>query len=80
MQYTLRNIPAFLDRMLRRRARQERASLNDIAIQALARGMGIGEERTRKRDLAALAGLWAHDAEFDAALIEQDSVDEQAWR
>ena len=36
MHYTLRNVPAFFDRVLRRRARQSGSSLNDIVLEAFA--------------------------------------------
>ncbi|MEX2154575.1 MAG: hypothetical protein WD825_14635 [Gemmatimonadaceae bacterium] len=79
MQYTIRNIPAFLDRVLRRRARERDASLNEIALEALARGMGLSDERVRHRNLSDLAGSWAEDPEFDDAIREQDTVDERLW-
>ena len=80
MQYTLRNIPAVLDRMLRRRAREQGASLNDVALEALARGAGVTEEAVRHRTLRDLAGTWEDDAAFDAALRDQDTVDDRLWR
>ena len=36
MQYTIRNIPDPLDAALRRSAREQGKSLNDVAIEALA--------------------------------------------
>lgn len=80
MQYTLRNIPAVLDRMLRRRAREQGTSLNEVALEALARGAGVTEAPTRQRKLGDLAGGWEEDSQFDAALRDQDTVDEQLWR
>lgn len=80
MQYTLRNIPGFLDRILRRTARERGASLNEIALEALVRGMGLSEERVQHRNLRDLAGTWAEDQEFEAAVREQDAVDERLWR
>lgn len=80
MQYTIRNIPASLDAALRRRAQEQRKSLNEVAIEALARGAGIGGERIRKRDLSYLAGTWQEDPEFDEAIADQDKVDEEMWR
>jgi len=80
MQYTLREIPPLLDSELRRRARVEGKSLNAVAIEALIRGAGLGEEPVRHRDLADVAGTWREDREFDRALEEQDRVDESLWR
>lgn len=80
MQYTLRNVPAFLDRVFRRRARERGASLNEVVLEALSRDAGLTAERVRRRDLRDLAGEWQEDPEFDQALREQDAVDERLWR
>ncbi len=80
MQYTLRNIPQTLDRALRRRALEEGTSLNEAAIQAMIRGMGLAGEPQKVRDLSAIAGSWVEDPEFDRALAEQDVVDEDLWK
>jgi hypothetical protein len=80
MQYTLRNVPAFLDRILRRRARERGASLNDVALDALARGAGVVGEQIPCRKLGDLAGTWNDDPEFDAALRDQDTIDERLWK
>lgn len=80
MQYTLRNIPAVLDRVLRRRAREQGASLNEVALEALARGAGVTDEAVRHRTLRDLAGAWEEDVQFDAALRHQDAIDEELWR
>ena len=79
MQYTLRNIPAALDRALRELARREGKSLNEVAIRALARAVGLGDTAVRHRDLGDLAGTWQEDPEFDAALAEHDQIDESLW-
>jgi hypothetical protein len=79
MQYTIRNIPPHLDDAIRRLARAEGRSLNDIAIEALERGMGVAEGRVVYRRLSGVAGTWVEDPEVDAALAEQDRVDEEEW-
>ena len=80
MQYTLRNVPDFLDRLLRRRAREKGASLNDVLLDALARGAGVVDGPVKHRNLRDLAGTWQEDPDFDRALGEQDQVDEALWR
>jgi len=80
MQYTLRNIPAALDRMLRRRAKEKGASLNEVALEALARGAAVAEDAVRQRTLRDLAGAWEEDVQFDAALRDQRVADEGLWR
>jgi hypothetical protein len=61
MQYTLRNVTPPIDAALRERARQEQKSLNQVAVEALCRGLGVAEESTRQRDLSDLAGSWVDD-------------------
>ena len=80
MQYTLRNISPALDRELRRRAREQGASLNTVALEALARGAGVADDAVRQRTLRDLAGTWQEDATFDEALREQDTIDHDLWR
>lgn len=70
MQYTLRKIPPHIDHELRRRAEQEDKSLNEIALQALEKGLGLSGQPVRHHDLDDLAGTWVEDAEFDRALEE----------
>jgi hypothetical protein len=80
MQYTIRNIPQTLDEALRRISRERGKSLNEVAIEALARGTGITRELKRQRDLADVAGTWRKDPAFDNALAAQDAIDEEMWR
>ena len=80
MQYTIRNVPDSLDEALRRTAREQGKSLNDVAIEALARGAGVTGERDRQRDLSDIAGTWRKDSAFDSALAAQDTIDEEMWR
>jgi hypothetical protein len=80
MQYTIRNVPEFLDTTLRESARREGKSLNEIAVQALVRGAGLDKHRRRQRDLVDIAGSWTEDPAFDSAIAAQDAVDEEIWR
>jgi hypothetical protein len=80
MQYTIRNVPEILDEALRRTARERDKSLNEVAIEALARGAGITQDRSRQRDLGDIGGTWRKDAAFDSALAAQDTIDEEMWQ
>jgi len=75
MRYTIRNVPNFLDAALRRTAKEQGKSLNEVAIEALSRGAGLGEERTPRRDLHDIVGTWRKDPAFDRAIEDQDKVD-----
>jgi plasmid stability protein len=79
MQYTIRNVPDNLDEVLRRVAREQGKSLNEVAIETLARGAGIAGESVRQRDLSDIAGTWRKDPAFDTALGEQDAIDKEMW-
>ena len=80
MQYTIRNVPKTLNEALRRAARERGKSLNEVTIEALARGTGLTGERSRQRDLGDIAGTWRKDPAFDRALAAQDKVDKEMWR
>ncbi len=79
-QYTIRNVPEVLDRRLRERARRKGISLNDAAVEALARGLGVTESEITYDDLDDLIGSWKPDDEFDRAMVAQDTIDGDAWR
>jgi plasmid stability protein len=80
MQYTIRNVPDHLDEALRRSARERGKSLNEVAVEALARGAGVTGECAQQRDLSDVAGTWRKDPAFDSAIAAQDTVDEELWR
>lgn len=80
MQYTIRNVPESLDAALRRSAREQGKSLNEVSLEALARGAGVVESRRRQRDLSHIAGSWREDPAVDSALAAQDTIDAELWR
>jgi hypothetical protein len=78
-QYTVRNVPASLDRALRRKATERRISLNTLVLQALAAEAGVRPEPRRHRDLDGFFGSWIEDPAVDAALADQRQVDAADW-
>jgi plasmid stability protein len=80
MQYTIRNVPDPLDEALRRKARGQGKSLNEVAVEALARGAGLSEHQCRYRDLSDIAHTWRSDPAFDCAIAAQDTIDEDLWK
>ena len=80
MQYTIRDIPPHLDVELRERARRERKSLNQVAIEAMASGLGVEGTKGPRRSLDDVAGTWKNDPAVDKALAEQDRVDPKMWK
>ena len=80
MQYTLRNIPPDLDRALREAASKQRKSLNQVAVEALRRAVGLGQEGSvKRRDLADIVRTWKADPQIDAALEDQRRIDSEMW-
>ena len=80
MQYTIRNVPAVVDRALRERARQEGKSMNEVATEALVRGLDLESQPVRRRDLGAIAGSWVRDREVERAIDDQRKIDPDLWR
>lgn len=80
MQYTLRNIPSYLDEALRARAREEGKSINEIAIETLLAGLGLAGQPVKHRDLSDISGSWVADPEVDKALRDQRRIDPDLWR
>ena len=79
-QYTIRNVPKVVDRALRRRAERLSKSLNEVAVDALARGAGVEQEAKEHHDLDFLFGSWVDDPAVDAALADQRAIDADLWK
>ncbi len=81
LQYTVRAVPAYVDRALRRKAAAEKKSLNALLREALIKEAGVAEPSGRLyTDLDPLAGTWLDDPGFDEAIRVQDQVDASLWR
>jgi hypothetical protein len=80
MQYTIRRISSALDAAIRRRAREQGKSLNEVAVEALAQGVGLAPGHEMQRDLSDVVKTWRKDAGLESALAAQDRVDESLWK
>jgi hypothetical protein len=66
MQYTLRSIPPKLDNELRKRAKNTGKSLNEVSIEALAKGVGLSVDSKVFTDLDWFIGSKAKtDTSFE---------------
>jgi len=79
-QYTIRSVPTELDKALRRRARQNKQSLNQAALEAMRRGMNLDKQKVTYHDLDHLFGSMPADPEFDKVLEEQRQIDPDMWK
>lgn len=77
IQYTIRGVPAEVDRVLRRRAADRRQSLNQVIVDELA---AATQTAKRHADFSDLVGKWVDDPEFDKILSEQRQIDWEMWR
>jgi hypothetical protein len=79
MQYTLRNVPPDLDRMLKARAKKLGKSVNQLALEALAQSVGTALKR---RSLRNMPGSWSkrEATEFDRFLEQERRIDPELWK
>jgi len=80
VQYTIRDVPLYVNEALRQKAKTEGKSLNQVAVEALTVGAGLGDKPVKRRDLSDLVGTWVEDPEFDAIIKEQDQIDPEMWK
>jgi hypothetical protein len=78
-QYTLRNVPASVDRSLRRLAKSRGRSLNGLLLDIVRDAAGMTAEPAEHHDLDHLIGTWVSDPETERALDEQRSVVPGDW-
>ena len=85
-QMTVRDIPAELEKAVKREAERKGLSLNRAFISVLERAVG-GKSREKKKkvlhhDLDHLSGLWSREesAVFEKNLRVQRKVDEELWK
>jgi len=79
VQYTIRDVPRSVDAVLRERAQRQRRSLNEVAIEALQSGAGLGRQ-VRYDDLEFFFGSWVDDPAVDKALKDQRRIDPEDWK
>ncbi|MGK5084946.1 hypothetical protein WDW37_16785 [Bdellovibrionota bacterium FG-1] len=80
VQYTIRNVSPIIDRALRQKATRTRKSLNEVALEALAKGAGVADEVKKHRDLDHFFGSWVQDDVTETALNEVRLIDKDLWK
>ena len=75
-QYTIRNIPSAVDKVLRNRAQREAKSLNAVVVEALTlQTLGNTDVEKASQDVFdRLRGANTLDSGFDAAIKDQSGV------
>jgi hypothetical protein len=79
---TLRNVPAAVMRALERQKRRRGTSLNETAVDALGRALGVARGAPPENGLAALAGTWSESdlTAFERATELFEQVDDELWK
>ncbi len=77
VQYTIRGVPPEVDRILRRRAKESKRSLNETLIDELSKAAAGNLKRA---DFLSLAGRWQEDPEFDRVMASMRSIDREKWK
>lgn len=77
LQYTIRGIPAEVDRALRRKAAHRKLSLNQLVVEELTAATTGARQRA---DFHDLAGQWTPDPGFDDIISAQRQIDPDKWR
>jgi hypothetical protein len=81
IQYTLRDVPVSLDRVLRQRMREEGLSLNAVLRRTLMRGAGLDANSVLNHDFDDLAGKWVADRVCEEVIEEQrGKIDQELWQ
>ena len=82
IQHTIRDVPEAVDSRLRQRATSEEISLNQAALQAMERGLGMAGQPIRYRSLHALRQKPedVDHASWSDALAQMDRVNPEDWK
>jgi plasmid stability protein len=76
VDYTIRGIPAEVDRAIRVKAAKTKQSLNRVVLDELTRALTGNPVRA---DFSDLVGRWAPDPEFDEVIASQRRIDTDKW-
>lgn len=76
-QYTVRGVPAQVDRALRRKAISRKQSLNQLIVDELT-AAALGEKK--REDFSDLVGKWTPDHAFDEIIAAQRQIDPDKWK
>lgn len=77
IQYTVRGVPADVDRNLREKAARRRQSLNQVILDEL---VAASTGSRRRADFSDLVGRWTPDPGFDETIAAQRQIDWERWK
>ncbi len=77
LQYTIRGVPAEVDRALRKKAAWRNQSLNQVILDELSAAT-LGS--AQKADFKEFVGQWTPDPQFDEIIKSQRRIDRENWK
>ncbi len=80
IQYTIRNIPPRVDKVLRSRAKKQGKSFNATLVESLQKAAGVDKASDRFHDLDWFFGSGGIGSKEEMAFKQQRVVDEELWR
>lgn len=80
IQYTIRNIPPSVDKVIRKRANQSGKSFNQTVVDLLSLQTFGTTKPASDDNFDWLCGAMRLDDEFDEAIKQQSRVDEALWK
>ena len=80
MTLTFEHLPESITQALKERARQAGRPLQEVALEALVKGLRESGSAIPFRDLSDIVGTWVEDPAFDEAMKDFDRVDPDLWK
>jgi hypothetical protein len=77
IQYTIREVPPEVDRVLRQKAARNKLSLNQVILNELTE-VTVGS--LPRADFSDVVGRWTPDPAFDEILAGQRQIDLDKWK
>ena len=74
----IQNIPHQVNKALRAKAKAEGKPVDQVALEAIKVGLGLGSKGKKKRDLSDVAGTWVEDPVFDEIRQYHERVDRES--
>lgn len=79
IQYTIRRIPDYIDKIVRDQSKKKHKSLNSVLLEALSKGLNA-DNQVEYHDMDDLAGTWVADSGIDSALESFSKIDKNLWK
>jgi len=80
IQYTIRNVPPAVDRVIKKRSKQSGKSFNQTVVELLSLQTFGTTKPPSEEDFSWLFGAMSLDEKFDEAIQDQSRIEEDIWK